>query len=94
MTKGLTDERDRISLFNFSPKIDFMKNNWENLDIIQLQHLYHEYSQQLERNLLHGASWKEVSGQRREVTALAVVIYQRLNPTASNPAEESSRRAG
>jgi flagellar biosynthesis chaperone FliJ len=68
-----------------------MKTSWENLDINQLQHLYHEYSRQLERRLLHGASWDEVAEQRQDVTALAVTIYKRLNPHDSNPAENNLR---
>lgn len=69
-----------------------MKREWQNLDINQLQGLYQHASQQLERQLLRGARWKQVTEQRKEVTELAIVIYNRLNPTYSaNPAENSRR---
>ena len=70
-----------------------MRNEWEKLDINQLQHLYHENALQLEKKLLHGASWKEVSEQRHEVTELAITIFRRLNPLPlENPAEHRTRR--
>ena len=69
-----------------------MKNEWANLDINQLQYLYQESSRQLERSLLRGSSWQEIRDQRNDVTELAVAIYQRLNPKAVNPAEQSSRK--
>ena len=73
-------------------KMCYMKNEWENLDINQLQHLYKESSRQLESSLLHGASWQEVRPQRQDVTDLAIAIYLRLNPKSVNPAEKSSRK--
>jgi hypothetical protein len=73
--------------------MNHMRNEWENLDINQLQHLYHENALQLEQKLLHGASWKEVSQQRYEVTELAITIFRRLNPLPlDHPAEHGTRR--
>lgn len=69
-----------------------MKSEWENLDINQLQSLYHESSRQLEKRLLHGASWQDVREQRKDVTELAVAIYKRLNRVAVNPAEQQTRK--
>ena len=69
-----------------------MNQEWENMDILQLQHLYKDYSCELEKKLLNGVSWQEVSEQRREVTELAIAIYRRLNPSpANNPAERPRR---
>ena len=69
-----------------------MKSEWENLDINQLQNLYYESSRQLEKRLLHGASWQDVRDQRTNVTELAVAIYKRLNPSTVNPAEQQTRK--
>ena len=69
-----------------------MRNEWDNLDINQLQHLYQENARQLEQKLLHGSSWKEVSKQRHQVTELAIAIYRRLNPLPlDHPAESRTR---
>lgn len=70
----------------------YMNSEWEHLDINQLQHLFQESKRQLDRSLLHGASWQELRDQRNDVTELATAIYQRLNPQSVNPAEQSSRK--
>jgi hypothetical protein len=70
-----------------------MKRDWDNLDINQLQHLYKQNAEQLEYRLLRGASWQEVNDQRRDVTELAIEIFQRLNPTSFfNPSEHPQRK--
>ena len=69
-----------------------MKKELWNLDIERLRALYKEENRQLEQRLLAGATWEEVSEERRRIGELSTIIYKRSNPTQfGNPAENASR---
>ena len=69
-----------------------MKKELWNLDLERLRALYQEENRQLEQRLLSGASWEEVSEERRRIGELSTIIYKRSNPAQfGNPAENASR---
>ena len=69
-----------------------MKKELWNLDLERLRTLYQEENRQLEQRLLAGATWEEVSEERRRIGELSTILYKRSNPTQfGNPAENASR---
>lgn len=65
-------------------------NLWT-MDIEVLQELYEEQSRQLQQRLLHGVSWRKVAAQRKKITKLSSIIYQKLSAKGSHPAEHEVR---
>lgn len=60
--------------------------NFRALDIEVLQNIYEEQSRQLQQRLLHGVSWRKVAAQRKKITKLSSIIYQKLNAKGPPPA--------
>lgn len=69
-----------------------MRNNWKELNTAQLQFLYENRSKKLEEKLLHGFYWDEVKVDQREVTDLAIAIYQRLNAKECSPQKHPGQK--
>jgi secreted protein with Ig-like and vWFA domain len=68
------------------------KDLWD-LNLQQLEALYDEASKDLKGHLLAGATWEEVSEQRRRVGELSRIIFKKINPAHfSHPAENDSRK--
>jgi len=67
------------------------KELW-NLDLEHLKSLYEEEQRHLEEKLLAGATWDEVSDDRKRIGELSTIIYKKSNPGHfGNPAENASR---
>jgi hypothetical protein len=70
------------------------KELWH-LDIERLKSLYHAEEKQLESKLLAGATWEEVTEERKRIGELYTIIYKKSNPAQfGNPAENASRKSG
>ena len=70
-----------------------MKKELWHLPIEHLRTLYQEEQRQLEEKLLGGASWEEVSEERKRIGELSTIIYKKSNPGHfGNPAENASRK--
>lgn len=70
-----------------------MKKDLWHLDIERLNILYREEEKQLETKLLNGASWEEVTEERKRMGELYTIIYKKSNPEQfGNPAENASRK--
>lgn len=69
-----------------------MKKELWNLDLEHLKSLYEEEQRHLEEKLLAGATWDEVSDDRKRIGELSTIIYKKSNPGHfGNPAENASR---
>ena len=67
------------------------KDLWQ-IDLDKLRQLYQEEKRLLEERLLSGATWQEVSEERKRIGELSTIIYKRSNPGYfGNPAENASR---
>lgn len=70
-----------------------MKKELWHLDIERLEALYREEERQLAEKLLAGASWEEVTNERKRIGELSTIIYKKSNPAHfGNPAENASRK--
>ena len=70
-----------------------MKKDLWHIDIERLKALYQEEERQLEAKLLSGATWEEVSEERKRIGELSTIIYKKSNPGHfGNPAENASRK--
>ena len=70
-----------------------MKKDLWHLDFDRLKALYREEQRQLEEKLLAGATWEEVTEERRRIGELSTIIYKKANPSQfGNPAENASRK--
>jgi hypothetical protein len=68
------------------------KELWH-LTIERLKALYREEEKHLESKLLSGASWEEVTEERKRIGELYTIIYKKSNPEQfGNPAENASRK--
>lgn len=69
-----------------------MRKELWSLDRVQLEALYKKAANELEQRLLDGASWEEVSDQRKRVGEVLTILYKKSNPEHfGNPAEKPSR---
>jgi hypothetical protein len=67
------------------------KELW-NLDLEHLETLYRQEEKHLEEKLLAGATWEEVTEERKRIGELYTIIYKKSNPGHfGNPAENASR---
>jgi hypothetical protein len=61
------------------------------LDRNLLQNLYDKEMEELEARLLTGALWDEVSEQRKKLSEISLMIYNKLSARSGNPAEKPGR---
>ena len=70
-----------------------MKKELWHLDIEHLKTLYRQEEKRLETKLLSGATWEEVTEERKRIGELYTIIYKKSNPAHfGNPAENASRK--
>ena len=60
------------------------------LDGNTLRAMYDKQLRELNNALLNGVAWEEVQKQREFVTQLSMALHKTINPSTSNPAENSS----
>ena len=70
-----------------------MKKELWHFDLEHLKTLYRQEEKRLETKLLSGATWEEVTEERKRIGELYTIIYKKSNPAQfGNPAENASRK--
>ena len=69
-----------------------MNRELHELDIETLQAMHQAETNQLNAELLAGASWESLREQKTRVTELAIVLHKKKKDSYLNPAEFNSSR--